>query len=196
MDWAQRIRSVRRENGLSQAALGKILNVSQAAVSLWEAGEAIPSPATQKRALSKLPQTASECWLESLRRSVKYAHSRCALLAVSEGATYLDCYSPSLGEQPKLFSRSDIGKSLRVLFPETYDEYWPQVLRLGFVPDKPRCVHSQLVRRMPGQVFLAEAIHVPFYIDGVWWSRTEVKVLDPITAAETLSKLTAVSALE
>lgn len=37
-----RIRDLRKENGLSQSDFGKILNVSQDTISLWEKGKSLP----------------------------------------------------------------------------------------------------------------------------------------------------------
>lgn len=40
---AERIKEVRTENKLSQSAFGKILEVSQDTVSLWEKGKSLPA---------------------------------------------------------------------------------------------------------------------------------------------------------
>ena len=40
---AQRIKEIRLDNNLSQGSFGKILNVSQDTVSLWEKGKSLPN---------------------------------------------------------------------------------------------------------------------------------------------------------
>ena len=196
MDWALRIRSARHENTLSQSQMGEALGVTQGAVSLWERGEVVPPPARQTEVLAKLPQTAAERWLKFLRATVQFSPNRCALIFVGASATYLDCYSPLLAEHPRLFSPSDLGRSLHDLFPDTYGETWPQVLELGTASGKPHCVRSLVLKRVPGKIFLAEAINIPFLIEGAWWFRTDMEMLDPATAIDTTSKLAAVSLLE
>ena len=39
----ERIKEIRKENGLSQQAFGKVLAVSQDTVSLWENGKSLPT---------------------------------------------------------------------------------------------------------------------------------------------------------
>ena len=39
----KRIRELRHDNNLSQAALGKLLNLSQDTISFWETGKGLPS---------------------------------------------------------------------------------------------------------------------------------------------------------
>lgn len=54
------IRTLRRSMGMSQAALGNELDVSQALVSMWETGGAAPGDRQVERLLELVPQRAAE----------------------------------------------------------------------------------------------------------------------------------------
>ena len=49
--FAQRLKELRKLNGLSQAALSSLLGVTQQAVGKWETGRSTPDPRRRSRAL-------------------------------------------------------------------------------------------------------------------------------------------------
>lgn len=64
----QLIRRKRTDAGLSQADLASGVHVSQAAVSLWEKGNAAPSPATLNKVMNLLSIEESE-YISCLRKA-------------------------------------------------------------------------------------------------------------------------------
>lgn len=162
MVWPDLIRRYRRERGLTQIELARLLNVDQATISRWESGKQDPLPMMQTR-LRGLFRELDHLPLDYAVRALVMSHPGYASLLDANGVCLMT--SPGLATYLKHYQASIVGRPSEDYLPEyTRDlssPYIDEMMRPGSsllsVAFTDRAVFSPTIVRRTYNVLLSDS---------------------------------------
>lgn len=132
MVWPDLIRRYRRERGLTQMELSRLLNVDQATISRWESGKQDPLPMMQTR-LRGLFRELDHLPLDYAIRALLKSYPGYASLMDANGVCLMT--SPALAGYLERQRASIVGRSMHDFLPEHSQTlcapYFAEMLRPG-----------------------------------------------------------------
>lgn len=191
MNWAHKIRELRFVSQLKQEALATELDVSQASVSQWERGDAVPPPSVQKKLRYLFMRLPSERGFQAVLASVVRSPNVCAMLGRIDGDVTVVAQSQVSADACHFIAPADIGRPLQGLLGPSVDRMVQQLEASG-VFDGEVCTVINACEASRGDDHRAFLMtHTPFQIDGrSWVLRTEARALNPVDAEKSRSLMT------
>lgn len=191
MNWAHKIRELRFVSQLKQKALAAELAVSQASVSQWERGDALPPPNVQQKLRKLFMRMPSERSFQAVLASVLRSPNVSAMLGRIDGEVTVVAQSRVSRETCYFIAPRDIGRPLHGLLGESVDRMVDQLDASGVFFGKVCTVINACEASRDGQTRIFLLTHTPFHIEAdSWVLRTEARVLTGEEADRSRSLMT------
>lgn len=176
--WSRKIRELRFLEGLKQDQLAMQLGVSQASVSQWERGVAIPPKRLQDKLRVRFVTSPTDQVIRALRNSVKYSPNLCGLISFRSGDLWLEEQSDAGFEIFPLLERDDIGDRLQGKLGQEVDHVYDAIIREGIFSGDLAGAVSRSIARKDGSEIGGVSTFSPFCVDGTWLIRAEVRLVN------------------
>ena len=179
MDWAKRIRELRFHERLKQQCLADQLGVSQALISQWERGVALPPTRYQEVLRQRFTISPSAQLLRSIKASVVSSPNVAGLVSVRRGKVILEAQSEAGYALMPLMTRDDVGEPMNGKFGEEVDENYRRIAHSDIFAGDVAWVRTWSRINRHGREICAAYAYTPFCLEnGDWFLRTEMRELD------------------